>query len=64
MLNTSNTCQFKLDQAAHTLQSDIRALLHWKQLYLKRFLIQDPGAKNSYTIGVNTGTVTSAQGLG
>lgn len=38
--------------------------MHWKQLYLKSFLIQDPGAKNSYTIGVNTGMVTPAQGLG
>ncbi len=33
------------------------------QLYLKRFLIQDPGSKNGYTIGVNSSMVTPVQGL-
>lgn len=45
-------------------QHPCSALMHWKQIYLKRILIQDSGAKNSYTIGVNTGMITPAQGLG
>lgn len=36
----------------------------WNWIYLKSFFIQDPGAKDGYAIGVETGTVTPAQGLG
>ncbi len=62
MLDTLNTRQFILD---HTHQADA-SVVHLCKKYSftsNAFLIQDPGSKNGYTIGVNSSMVTPVQGL-